>query len=292
MKSYEILGIDVGNAFTKNSSGLIFPSKITLAEPLMKTKSLVMDKKTYFIGEGELDTTYRKIDKENYLQFLFSSMALSSECVNNFIVLGLPLSQYKEDKTELVNKILCNRDKVVLVDGIEKHLVIQDVEVFPEGIVTLEDDFEVILIDIGGRTTDTALVINEGGKRRIINPLSLPEGTINVLSTFVERINSKYSLDLKLSDGERILRNGLLLDGKVVNIDFAKSVVEELAESIITRLQVTYSLRTNYISLTGGGARMTYSSFKDRLGDAVSIQKNNMFANAFAYKELGMSIWR
>lgn len=292
MEIYSTLGIDIGNSTCETNVGIIFDSKITDVEPLSKADTLLIDKKTYWIGEGNYDTTYRKVDKDNYINFLFGALALSTDTVNNYIALGLPLSQYKEDKASLINMVLANREKTVQINGVEKHLIIKDVEVFPEGVATLDDDYEGIVIDIGGRTTDCALVINERGRRRILNPISIPSGTINLYKDFINKINNKLSLDLVLNDAERILKNGLILDGKKTNIDFAIDVYKQFVDNLTSQLQVEYSLRTNYISLTGGGATTLYDHIKNRLGEGVTLQENAIFANANAYYELGCSIWQ
>jgi len=292
MKDYTVLGIDVGNSTCETNTGVIFDSKITDVEPLSKSDTLLIDKKTFWIGEGNYDTTYKKVDKENYINFLFGALALSTDIVNNYIILGLPLSQFKEDKASLINMVLANREKTVQINGVEKPLIIKDVEVFPEGVATLDDDYEGIVIDIGGRTTDCALVINERGRRRILNPISVPTGTINLYKDFINKINNKFSLDLVLNDAERILKRGLILDGKIANIDFAIEVYKQFVDNLVSQLQVEYSLRTNYISLTGGGATLLYEQIKKKLGEGVRIQKNPIFANANAYYELGCSIWQ
>lgn len=296
MKDYEILGIDIGNCTTKTNTGIIFNSKITDIEPLGKSDMLFIDKKTYWLGEGNYDTTYRKVDKQSYLKLLYGAIGLSEQSsnkiINNCIVLGLPLSQFKEDKMSLVSMILANREKVIRINNTEKQIIIHDVEVFPEGVVTLPDDYEGIVIDIGGRTTDCALVVNERGRRRVLNPISLPTGTINLYKDFINKINNKFSLDLGMNDAERLMLNGLYLDGKKTNINFAVEVYKQFVDSLISRLQVEYSLRTNRISLTGGGALLVYEQIRDRLGEGVTLQDRPTLANARAYYELGCSIWQ
>lgn len=292
MEDSSILGIDIGNSTCETNTGVIFDSKITDVEPLSNADTLLIDKKTYWIGEGNYDTTYKKVDKENYINFLFAALALSTDTVNNYIALGLPLSQYKEDKASLINRVLANREKIVQINGVEKHLKIADVEVFPEGVATLDDDYEGIVIDIGGRTTDCALVVNERGRRRILNPISVPSGTINLYKDFINKINNKLSLDLVLNDAERILKNGLILDGKKTNIDFAIDVYRQFVNNLISRLQVEYSLRTNHISLTGGGATLLHEYIRNKLGEGVTVQENPIYANANAYYELGCSVWQ
>jgi len=292
MKNYSIFGIDIGNVTCETNTGVLFNSKITDVEPLSHVDTLLINKKAYWLGEGNYDTTYRKVDKVNYINFLYGALALSTTTESNYIVLGLPLSQYKEDKAALINLVLSNKEKVVIINGEKKTIIIEDIEVFPEGVATLEDDYEGIVIDIGGRTTDCALVINERGRRRILNPISLPSGTINLYTEFIKKLNNKFSLDLVINDAERILNNGLILDGIKVNIDFAIEVYKSFVDNLVSQLQVEYSLRTNCISLTGGGSTLLYNQFKSRLGAGVTIQDNPIYANANAYYELGCSIWQ
>lgn len=287
-----IIGIDVGNATTITSEGIIFDSKLTNIEPLNECDCIVIDNKKYYIGEGDFDTTYRKVNKESYVTLMYSALALSSKDTHNNVVLGLPLSQYKEDKNTLINKVMKESNKEIILNGNAKKIIIDDVEVFPEAIVTLEDDYEGIVIDIGGRTTDAALVENYRGKRKVINPISIPAGTINLYGDFINLLNGRFSLDLKLQDAERILKNGLLLDGKLQCIDFAIEVFQRFVTDLINRLQIEYSLRTNRISLTGGGAELFGETLKSRLGDGVQIQEDGLYANANNFCELGCSIWQ
>lgn len=292
MKNYSILGIDVGNATTKSNTGIIFDSKITKREPLYTTDKFKLDGENYFLGEGDFDTTYRKVDKESYLNLMFAAICLSTDTVHNKIMVGLPISQYKEDKSKLINMVLNNRTKELEINGVNKEIVIEDVEVAPEGIATLEDGFQGIVIDIGGRSTDCALVETIRGRRKILNAISIASGTINVYTDFINILNNRYGLDLNISDAERILIRGLILDGKTINTDFALETFKSFVETLISRLQVEYSLRTNLISLTGGGATMLYRPIKKRLGDGVSLQQDSIFANANSYYELGCGIWQ
>lgn len=293
MQKYSIHGLDIGNGTCSSSDGILFDSKISDVEPPNKCHKLVIDNKTYWLGEGEYDTKYRKIDKENYINFLYGVLALSTDTVFNKIVLGLPLSQYKEDKKSLSYSVLKNNKKTVIIDGETKPLEITDVEVFPEGVVTMPDEWNGVIVDIGGRTTDCAMVISNGDRRKIINPISLPFGTINFESEVVKKLNNKYSLDLIPRDAERILKNGLLLDGEVIKDELIENMYKQFVDKLLSRLQVEYSLRTNYISLTGGGAITFGEEIKKQLGEkSVSIQENSIFANSQAFGELGESIWQ
>ena len=288
-----ILGVDVGNATTVTSTGIILDSKTSKIKPITSCNKLEMDNEVVYIGEGEYDTTYRKLDKDTYLQLLYTAIALSTKnrTVSNQIVLGLPLSQYNEDREALIQKVLSNNDKWININDTERHIIIDDVEVFPEGVFTVDDDYQGIVIDIGGRTTDCALIEVVRGKKKILDPISIPTGTINLYDKFIDSLNIELGLDLKLRDAERILESGLILDGTKVNIDFAKRFIEEYSENLYRQLQLKYSLKTNIVTLTGGGADLVYNHLESKLGQGLIKQRDSIKANAKNFYELGLSVF-
>lgn len=290
-QNYSIVGLDVGNATLISSTGIILDSKITTIEPLAKADKLILDDKTCYLGVGKYDTEYNKVEKINYMNFLYGLLALSTETVHNFISVGLPLSQYRENKETLINKIMSENKKILTINDIEKTIIIDDVFIAPEGVAALDDNFEGIICDIGGATIDTALVVNEHGKRKIINPISIPNGTITLYTEFINMINGRYSLNLKIDDAERILRGGLNLRGVKQDIDFALEMYNHFTDDLISDLQRNYNLEINNISLIGGGAEIVYNPLRNIYGDAVSIQENAIQSNAKAFYELGVAVF-
>ena len=288
-----ILGVDVGNATTVTNTGVIIDSKTSKIKPITSCNKLEMDNEVVYVGEGEYDTTYRKLEKDTYLQLLYTAIALStkSRTVSNQIVLGLPLSQYNEDREALIQKVLSNNDKWININDTERHIIIDDVEVFPEGVFTVDDKYQGIVIDIGGRTTDCALIEVVRGKKKILDPISIPTGTINLYDKFIDSLNIELGLDLKLRDAERILESGLMLEGHKVNIDFAKRFIEEYSENLYRQLQLKYSLKTNIVTLTGGGADLVYNHLESKLGQGLIKQRDSIKANAKNFYELGVSIF-
>lgn len=270
-----ILGVDLGNYYTKSSKGVSFLSKVSFIGGIENKDFIKTDNKKIYLGEGEFDTEYRKAYRGNLINLLQGAIEKSSTDRNNKVVVGLPLSQYKEDKEYLINRILQSK-------------LVTDVEVVPEGVMTVPANYEGIIIDIGGRTTDICLLEIEGNKRRIKRPTSLPTGVMNLESDFVNYINSSYGLDLKQDDAQRIIRNGLTIYGekKEVSMDIFK----EFVESIVRNVQVDYSLKTNNVVLIGGGADKLYTAFKNRIPQAYLV-RDPFMANALAYEKYGREIF-
>lgn len=290
VKRIMILGVDVGNFSTKSSKGIIFESKCTHTKGLNNLDCLCIDDDTIYLGEGEGDNTYRKINKGNYLKLLYGSIALSTNIDDIELAVGLPISQYNNDKTTLINLILNNNNKKIKINGISRCIRINDVEVFPEGAATVSDDFEGLVLDIGGRTTDCCLIEHYNNSKKIINPISIPRGTLNLYSDFINLLNAEFSLDLVDRDAERILRNGLKIDGQYINISRCKDVFYDFVNSLINKLNVEYSLKTYDVILTGGGAQILFNPLHSKIKNAI-LHEDYLFANANAFEELGRSIF-
>lgn len=283
-----ILGVDLGNYSVKTSKSISFLSKVSkMSNILSNGITLKTSNGDFYMEDGEFDTEYRKVKKEHIREMFIAAIALSSDEVTNQIVVGLPLSQYKEDKEALKELLLKERIQRISINGVEKKLIIEDLEVYPEGIgAMIDEDFNGIIVDIGGLTTDIALLENN----KIKKPYSLPVGTLNLYSDFVKIINSKYSLDLKSEDAPRLMKEGLKIYGEQKDISFALEVFKLYVENIVRELQVSYSIKTLDIKLIGGGTKLLYKALRNRLPNADLIY-NSIFSNANGFERRGKQLW-
>ena len=287
-----ILGIDLGNYATKSSKGISFLSKVCLSGGFEENgENILLDGVKFYLGEGDFDTEYRKAYKSNLLPILYGAIALSTSDKSNCIVLGLPLSQYKEDKEYLTNLVLQNSKKEIEINGVIRKVIIEDVEIVPEGVSAADEDFEGIIIDIGGRTTDICLIQQEGNRRKVRKPYSIPKGILNLESDYINIINKRYGLDLLPGDAQRILREGLKIYGEPQKIDFAMEVYKTFVDGLISQVQVDYPVKTYNILLVGGGAELLYNPIKKRLPNAELIN-NSFWGNALGYERIGKEIWQ
>lgn len=283
-----ILGIDIGNHATKSSKEFICLSKVSEIGSIINSKPIKINGKALYFNEGNFDTEYRKINKKYIRELFLYAIANSTNEIVNKVVVGLPISQYKEDRDRLKEILLQSKDNEL--DGIHGRIIIKDVEVYPEGLgAIVGTEFEGILIDIGGRTTDVCEVINANGAKKFNNAFSILKGTLNLYSDFIKLLNSK-GLDLRLDDAERILRNGLKIDGVAVDISGAMEVFKAYVNELVNSLQLEYSLQTQNIMLVGGGSQLLYKAIKNRI-PAAMISSNPVFANAVGFKKVGEAIW-
>ncbi len=270
-----ILGIDVGNYYTKVSTGINFISKVENTPGILVNEPIEINNKTMYLGEGEFDTEYRKAYKETYLYLLQGAILKASPDKDNKVVVGLPLSQYKRDKEYLINKILQSN-------------IVKDVDVQPEGVISAPKEYEGIFIDVGGGTTEICLIYKEGNKRKIKQPYSLPKGILNLESEFINCVNAEHGLDLLPIDADRIIKNGLYIYGE--QKPFTMDIYKDFVEGIVRRIQLDYSLKTNNLLISGGGAIKLYKAFKKRIPQT-NIIPNSFYANAIAFEGIGRRIW-
>lgn len=282
-----IIGVDIGSFATKSSKLITFNSRISSVGNILGNEyEFELNGETYYIEEGEHDTEYRKIKRENYLKLLFAALVLSKVDQDVELVLGLPISQFNSDKDNLIQMIEGHKFLRGYANKKRYEFFIKKVLVYPEGVGAAGNNYHGIIVDIGGITTDVCLIRKENGKRKIHKPESIPIGTIELYGNFISAINARYGLDLKYEDTERILREGLKIAGKVVDINFAKKTFYDFMDSIINKLKVDYSLSTNEVFFTGGGSILLETMINKKIPHA-AVSKDGIFDNAKAYERFG-----
>lgn len=286
-----LIGADIGNSTCCSSEGIIFDSKVSkMSKELTNKGKLNFKGKRFFVGQGSYDSEYRKIAKEIYLPLLFTLLAKSTNSKKIDLCLGLPLIQYKNDKEKLIEMIKGNYHLSGKLDNVEREFYITDVMVFPEGVSAIPSEYEGVVVDIGGRTTDVCFIENINGRKKVLKPQSIPKGTINLQLEFVNSINSEYGLDLGLDSFERIKKNGLKIYGKSQDITFAIDILKNYLEDLIKDINAEYNLKINNVCFMGGGSIMLQKPIYNRLPHATVI--NDIFCNAISYKKLGEELYR
>ena len=264
------IGIDIGNYQIKTSENIIFDSKVT-TEKFFGTDAdkLTLSNKTYYLGEGNLEIEARKFDKENFLPLLLGAICKSTDADTIDLALGLPIIQFKdkETRTELINMLQGNSYKVVY-NNIPSTKFIRSVQVFPEGIsgyLYLKNQGllnavgyrDAILIDVGGKTTDIALIKNN----KATLPTSVNVGTIDIYYSIAKALRERY-YDAKI-DVEKIqdyLDKGFYYKGEKQDITFAINTTKVLFKQIYDELKINYSIETEAVVVIGGGAKILGSA--------------------------------
>ena len=285
------LGIDIGNYNVKTSEGVIFKSAVSEnIEYGNKFDKIEIDSKTYYLGTGRLEIDYRKFDKDNYIPLLLGAICKSSNSIENKIGLGLPIKQYKVVKDELISKLI-NKTYDVTFNDIRRRIKITDVQVFPESVAGIITHFnstlfnvkhkDIVSIDIGGKTTDIALIRN----KKVIQSSQINTGTIDIYNCIKNSLEAKYfDVKLNLDDIEGYMNNGFYYKGERQNISFAIKDCNDLFKEIYTELNLNYPINTSVVVFQGGGTDLLHSVLSKKISNIIKI--DDLFANAKGYKSL------
>lgn len=298
-----IIGVDLGSKQVKTSAKIMFDNRYTQKEELYSSAHKIeIDGQVYYIGEGDYETETNKIDRPNLITSLYSAIALSTTDEINQIVLGLPVQHYKSQKSKLVELVKENRIRQIrLDDGDERQIMITDVEVAPEGVTafySLDEDLkkrigsqDLVIIDIGGRTTDICLYkLEKNGSRRITKYESVMVGILNIYSSLVEQINEKYVLDYDIEDAQSILQNGLYLHGVKQDISFTGAILVKQVNKIFKTLNMNFSVDSRQPLLMGGGGLTLKALFKEKMPHTF-IANEPLFGNSIGFLKVGETLW-
>lgn len=287
-----IIGVDLGNYAVKTSEKVHFLSKVSEMENFTGDNKVIYNNRAIYIGEGEFSTDWNKSQKESTLPLLFTAIAKSTGDNINQVVIGLPIQQYKANKEDL--KELINNNRCACINS--RRMLITDIEVAPEGAsvyynMSLEAREEIggkqlIVIDIGGRTSDISVFVT----KKIIDVKTIPTGMLNIYQDIIDYINSNYTENFTLEDGEIILREGLFLNGENKDVSFIKPILHKHFNSIYKELQLKFNLNKGYVYLTGGGSNILKLAFKNRLNNLI-VSQEPLYDNAIGFKRVGEQLW-
>lgn len=286
-------GIDVGNYSLKEYPNTNIKSLISSEENILGSKlHLEYDNKHYFIGEGNFETELNKSSKENFLPLLLTGLALNSTKEDIFfqVCCGLPINQVKSNHESLENLVLFNKLKEIKLNGEPRKIIITDFKVYPEGIgayYSLNTSEDVIIIDLGGRTTEICHIVN----KKVSTSSTVAVGTLNIYKDISDKLNSLYSLDLDIKAAERILEKGFFeIDGVKTNLSFITDILKRNFMKINDDLTLKYPVRTEKIILVGGGYHLFEKAFKNRYPNS-SVTDNPIFANSIGFLKVANELW-
>jgi len=287
-------GIDVGNYSLKEFPGTNIKSLVTTEENILGSKiHLEYENKHYYIGEGSFETELNKSSKNNFMPLLLTSIALNSHKDDVFqqIVCGLPINQYKANKEALEDLVLSSRVREIRLNGEPRKIIITDFKVYPEGLgayYSLEITDDVIVVDIGGRTTDIAYITD----KKLKESTTTVVGTIGIYKDIADKLNSLYSLDLDIPDAEKILNKGYFeIDGQRTDLSFVTDILKRNFNKINEELTMKFPARTEKIILVGGGYKLFEKAFKKRYINSF-VADNPVYANAIGFKKVGEMLWQ
>lgn len=290
-----IKGIDNGYGYTKDESFTLFKSAYTTEEPVSfyKGHKITINDTPYWVGIGAGTVDINKNNSEINKICTLTCLGLSKG-TDFCIVAGLPINQYRQKKEEFKNIILSySGSKVSVDDNTSKVIKIHNVAIYPQSISTIYDmniTDDVILVDIGYRTVDIALIQLDHNKPNIMLSDTYYSGMYSLYDKLSAVLNQKYELTLSAEDMEHLLNRGLYIHGVKQDISFLSDTLKQYFDKMFTQLILNYPTKTTDIILTGGGASFVHKAFIKRFPQT-KVHKNNQFSNALGYYQIGRKLF-
>lgn len=300
-----MMGIDIGNGFTKVTCGkkhIRFPSRITIGAISLNSKAYNVNihDKEYSVGTeyGEMVMNNDKYMTKFHDVLLFTAIASNyiqtdDIIIQEKIVTGLPIEYYKSLKDNYKNKILSYDDIEITINNSRKIIKIEDVDVFPQSAIvfTNEDYYKntnTLVLDWGAGTLDVSLW--EG--LNLIKYNSYPLGCYSLYQRLANAFNNKNVTKLRPVDIEKHINDTVIMiygekkDFKIIKQDIIASYVNEA----LTDINNNYPVETiEEIVLTGGGANILDTYVKEHYNNLKVL--DNQFINSDVYYNIGGDIF-
>lgn len=288
------IAIDLGNFNNKvlvNDKIFIFESRFREITDDISIKTgtiFTFNGKTYRHMDGVFEISCEKACRNNLLLNLFFSIAssLQRDCEVN-IAIGLPISQYKQDKEKLIEFINQNNHQNVSLNKNTYNITIKSVDVIPEAIgayYSSVDDFESLnatVVDIGGKTTDICTISYDGS---VQSYTTIQIGSFDTFTKIANVINERYpSSCASVEDVQHILDKGLTVNGIKVDLPEIDFILREDASIISRNIKLNdKKSELNYILIVGGHGHILYNYLKETIPH-IEIHSDYLFANVIGY---------
>lgn len=286
------IGVDIGSYYAKSSEEIKFENRISIDDSVLSGGAMKVEfkEKRYLIENGVFDINVNKTLKSTLLISIATLIGLSCSdvCIN--LGIGLPINFYKTQKKYLEDLIRENQEMVVSINGDKKRFVINKCVVVPEAVgvyYSLDRNFlkainkkEVLIIDIGGKTTDTCII---DSNMTIKNPSTQTFGMLNLYNNIANLINSHYpELCIRVEDIRDILDNGLNSFDNPIDLGFIEVLYDKMVREIFNFIKLQYEDYQRKIVILCGGGFVLADRFKNYIPNI--IVNKDIFANAKGFK--------
>ena len=249
-------------------------------------KHIKIDGEYTYFEKGPFSMEYIKTKKDYTAQLMYSIASLNEEVdeIKTNLTLLLPISEIQE-KNKYIDGIKgktfdCS---VKLKTKRNKKIVIEDVMVLPEGYVIyfkLGEKYKtssVVIVDIGGRTTNLVAMVN--GEPKVLKTLKI--GALDFYAKIRElHADKEYNLE----DIERLINEGKIAVTDKQIAQFANDILNQIKQHI--KLE-----HYEHVLFAGGGALIIEKIIKDILPDNCEIVDEPLESNMEGAMEASKMAW-
>jgi len=231
------------------------------------------------------------------------------------IATGLPVNAFFLGNTELNKTLIAAKQKNLgrevtcgsrpVAKVVSNTVVAEAIAAYFDSMLDMDgkptdlfDEFKtstVGVIDIGGRTTDCAVILPEADSIDMARTGSADIGVLNMYDAIHARIRAQEDLDLPLNKIEKIVKTKKLRAGGE-EIDMTEIVDDEtnkLAEKILSAIypKIGNGRDLEYILIVGGGAYVLKNHLKKAFKHAI-VPEQPEFANARGMLKAGKYVYK
>lgn len=309
----KIIGIDIGNSFTKTSEGIKFPSKVSKnygKSYLNDAYSVVLNEKDKFLVGDPLGVSFTSSNKylqQEYIVTLLTAVALSGkkwkkDRLDVNIVLGCPVEVYDYQKKSAKESAINLGPQSITIGDYSCVVNIEDVIVAPQSAIVGTkpvEHFPILVLDFGGGTLDVSLwCINDNNIPCKTYDKTLDKyGFDNVVDEFIRKlylngISSTYEECLKY------LNNPIMntVFGRIDYSEIKDEILKDYVKNIFKDL-MKYNLPKfiNTVYIIGGCSEVIKDYVVSEMQlqqDKVLVDENPQFSNANSYYQIGTVVWK
>ena len=170
-----ILGLDIGNLTTvcvSENNEVVFESRLKPYQQLNRFSGndvFEIDNQKFIFEEGYFENNLIKHEKENFINLVYYAIAKTCDSNSIFLTVGVPAGQYNSERENIRRTLMQNSCKTVKLNNKLRSITIEDVFVAPEGygvkveaLTAINNNSKTLVIDIGGGTTDVAVISLDG----------------------------------------------------------------------------------------------------------------------------------
>lgn len=247
--------------------------------------TLINGEYTYF-ERGTFSLEYIKTNKDYTAQVLYAISKLHEdvEDIKTNLTLLLPITEMQEKQKYIDNlKGKSFEFTVKTSKKMNKKLSIEDILVLPEGYISyfaLKDEYKtssIIIIDIGGRTTNLVAMIN--GEPKLLKTLKI--GVMDFYSKIRELNSDK---EYNLEDIERLIKEG--------TIKVTEKQLAEFTNDILNEIKLYVKIEHyKHVCWTGGGSTVIEKIIKEKLPKNCFILDDPVTSNIRGALEASKITW-
>ncbi|EDT74784.1 ParM/StbA family protein [Clostridium butyricum] len=278
----KLMILDLGSFNIKTNLGGIYENRFLLdnENDTFGAETVEYHGNTYFFGKGTFSKEFVKFKKDYVTQMLYAigKDVKENRKELNLIVL-LPSTQYSTGNC--IKENLSDKEFEIKVNNKYKEIKINKVGILKEGFAAFyslpeRNNGLIIIIDIGGRTTDVFAFINGN----LVNEISVPVGCMDYFRRISDRLNN-------LGQKRKMEDIRILLDDGIIDINDFEDITNDFYKIIIDEIKIEIDNLSDFkIKLCGGGANFLIDLFLKQF-DRVEKLNNNIMANVIGAYNVG-----